>query len=190
MTELLSIKPIDDLLELWREKQFEYIIDRTDEGIRVEKEHENWKKKQKQAYERIGKWWNDSNRLAHQHWKETVDSYWNNNRFEYELKRKGYPYHRDAMEWLNHWLDREVEKRKLRLILQVVKKAGKIVDARGLRFGYDTGINGTIVGEKTTVDVETIMAGGYNIQCFHYRVLIKPWKQHQIDRVNNYLRGR
>lgn len=74
---------------------------------------------------------------------------------------------------LNKILDKEVISRRKKLIHQVEKKAGKIVDVSNLYWGLDAGINGTIIGELKTVKVETIYAGGYNIQCLHYRVLIK-----------------
>lgn len=70
-------------------------------------------------------------------------------------------------------IDKEVESRKKNLIARVEKKAGKIIDANGLYIGANGEINGYIKGDKTTVYVETIFAGGYNIQCLHYRVLIK-----------------
>ena len=70
-------------------------------------------------------------------------------------------------------LDREVANRKAKLIARVEAKAGKIVDAGGLYMGHNRELNGLIIGEKKAVYVETIYAGGYNIQCLHYRVLVK-----------------
>ena len=49
---------------------------------------------------------------------------------------------------------------------------GKITDAAGLTIGAKDDLNGYIVGERGVAKVQTIGAGGYNIQCFHYRTLI------------------
>lgn len=63
------------------------------------------------------------------------------------------------------------------LIQRVTKVVGKITDASMLKIGNQNGeINGRIKGENGTCIVETISAGGYNIQCFHYRVLINKIK--------------
>lgn len=49
---------------------------------------------------------------------------------------------------------------------------GTIKDASGLSIGAKGELNGFIKGQRGTVKVETIGAGGYNIQCFHFRTLI------------------
>lgn len=49
---------------------------------------------------------------------------------------------------------------------------GQITDASGLRIGAKGDLNGIIVGTKGSVNVNTIGAGGYNIQCYHFRTLI------------------
>ena len=49
---------------------------------------------------------------------------------------------------------------------------GKITDASMLEVGAKQELNGYIKGEKGTAKVQTIGAGGYNIQCFHFRTLI------------------
>jgi len=51
-----------------------------------------------------------------------------------------------------------------------------IIDASGLSIDNQGELNGVIKGSITNVYVFTISAGGYNIQCLHYRVLIKPIK--------------
>ena len=70
-------------------------------------------------------------------------------------------------------VEKDVISRYKALVKKVEAKAGKIIDAGNLYFGYDAGINGVIIGEKATVTVTTIYAGGYNIQQLHYRVLVK-----------------
>ena len=77
---------------------------------------------------------------------------------------------------LDKILDKEVEIRRTKLFTMVEKKAGKIVDATNIHSGVDASINGIVIGEKAKVKVETIYAGGYNIQCLHYRILVKEVK--------------
>lgn len=60
----------------------------------------------------------------------------------------------------------------MNLIDRVTKYIGQITDYSGL---YLTGpsINGIVEGERGRVRLETILAGGWNIQCLHNRVLVK-----------------
>lgn len=51
---------------------------------------------------------------------------------------------------------------------------GTITDASDLRIGAKGDLNGLIYGTKGTAKVKTVGAGGYNIQCFHFRTLITP----------------
>ena len=53
---------------------------------------------------------------------------------------------------------------------------GRITDAGGLRVGNKGDLNGIIVGTSGRANVQTIGAGGYNVQCFHFRTLINPLK--------------
>lgn len=71
------------------------------------------------------------------------------------------------------FLNKQVAIKEEKLIKTIEKKAGKIIDASHLTIGKDGSINGEIIGEKETVQVETIYAGGYNIRRLHYRTLVK-----------------
>lgn len=53
---------------------------------------------------------------------------------------------------------------------------GTITDASNLKIGAKDDLNGFIIGTKGTAKVQTIGAGGYNIQCFHFRTLINEAK--------------
>jgi len=74
---------------------------------------------------------------------------------------------------LNKFLDRELAAKRQNLITRITKKAGNIIDATGLYIGSTGEINGVIVGDIKTVTVQTISAGGYAVQCYHFRVLVK-----------------
>lgn len=75
--------------------------------------------------------------------------------------------------FLEKLLNKEVENKKATLIKKIESKAGQIIDAKNLYIGADGNINGYVIGNIKQVNVETIYAGGYNIQCLHYRVLVK-----------------
>ena len=72
--------------------------------------------------------------------------------------------------------EKDAESLILNLYYRVEKKVGKIVDASGLSVVQGNRcveINGTIVGDKDSCVVESIGAGGYNIQRYHIRTLVK-----------------
>lgn len=77
------------------------------------------------------------------------------------------------IEKLNKMLAREKENKYFDLCNRISEVVGEITDARGLSIGRQHGeLNGVVDGTKGSARIETIGAGGYNIQCFHYRVLV------------------
>lgn len=70
---------------------------------------------------------------------------------------------------------RDMQDRKVYLIAKVEEKVGLITEVK-LHIGINYAPNGLVIGDKGSVRVESIEAGGWNIQCFHYRVLVKPIK--------------
>ena len=77
-------------------------------------------------------------------------------------------------------IHKENEKDATTLILdlygRVFKYTGKIVSWEYLTI-HQGHINGWVKGEKTNVRVESILAGGYNIQRLHVRVLVREYKE-------------
>lgn len=73
---------------------------------------------------------------------------------------------------------RDAEKIVLNLINRVKEITGEITSWAGIRatvgtWGY-TVLNGIVVGKEGRCEVESIGAGGYNVQKYHIRVLVKP----------------
>ena len=63
------------------------------------------------------------------------------------------------------------------LVNRTVELTGKIIDCSDLYLDRDNNgysiINGLVIGEEGKARVESIGAGGYNIQRYHIRVLVK-----------------
>ena len=89
----------------------------------------------------------------------------------YDRKTKGLNYDK-----LNELLDKEIENKYISMVDKVTEITGEITDASDLRIDPRGEINGYIKGVKGTAKINTIGAGGYNIQVFHFRTLIKPVK--------------
>lgn len=74
------------------------------------------------------------------------------------------------------WLD--MDNMVTNLMTRIQDKVGNITDTYNLHVtqaneneGY--AINGTVKGDKGSCNVRSISAGGYNIQCWHIRTIIR-----------------
>jgi len=61
------------------------------------------------------------------------------------------------------------------LIIMLKDHVGDIVKIKKLEYNGHRGMDGIIEGTKSTVSINTILAGGYNIQKLHYRTLIQKY---------------
>lgn len=97
---------------------------------------------------------------------------------EYECLKPYCNYNKEeAYTRLKKDLDDEANRKYDFIIERVNSICGTILDASGLSVGAKGDLNGVIVGEKGNAHVQTIGAGGYNIQVFHFRTLIKEIKR-------------
>lgn len=78
--------------------------------------------------------------------------------------------------WLERTMEEEKRAKLLDLIGRIMSTVGTITDAAALRIGPEGDINGYIEGTEGKAKIQTIGAGGYNIQCFHFRTLIHEYK--------------
>lgn len=80
-------------------------------------------------------------------------------------------------EKLKKELDAEAD-RKYDFIIERTNHIVKVItDASGLEIGAKGDLNGVIIGTNGKAKVQTIGAGGYNIQCFHFRTLINRTRE-------------
>lgn len=78
------------------------------------------------------------------------------------------------LDKLNKELNEEANRKYDFIIERTNAIVGQITDASALLIGAKGDLNGFILGTRGTAKVQTIGAGGYNIQCFHFRTLINP----------------
>ena len=86
---------------------------------------------------------------------------------------------RDGGERLT-WLDRKLEAEKKAKLLDLVYRLNNVIgeteDASDLRIGAEGNLNGIVIGKLGRAKIETVGAGGWNIQCFHFRTLLHKLK--------------
>lgn len=78
----------------------------------------------------------------------------------------------NAMAKFKKDVDREWVRKYDFIIERTNNIVGQITDASNLKIGAKHDLNGFIIGTKGKAKVQTIDAGGYNIQCYHFRTLI------------------
>lgn len=76
-------------------------------------------------------------------------------------------------KWIKDLIERDKQTKMFELINRISGEIGKIKDASELVVNQKGNLDGVIHGEKGSVELNTIGAGGFNIQCFHYRTLLK-----------------
>lgn len=97
-----------------------------------------------------------------------VDEYREKIKEAKKIKPKNYPRTENQIkEDVENWKRNE----GLLMADRLQTEFGKIIST-SLCLGADGNVNGTIVGENRTARIETIFAGGYNIQCLHTRLLV------------------
>jgi hypothetical protein len=177
--EIERIPVIEEFLEQWKIKAIEWYTQNYNSLLEYIKERSN---KQKQFEQ-----WKQEKGIFHYNSKEAKEK-------EVEL---GIDYKTHTMRMKmrfnvltlklydnrNNWkqiLEKEIEldkNNKRALFVNRVKEiTGLINDAKGLSIGDNGEINGIVIGELGKAKVETISAGGYNIQCWHFRVLVHKFK--------------
>ncbi len=82
--------------------------------------------------------------------------------------------------FLERTMDREMRSKMLDLAQRIGEKVGRITDAAGLHV-QNGEIAGVIYGENGSATIQTIGAGGYNIQRFHFRTLVHELEQYEVQ---------
>ncbi len=178
--EVERIPVIEEFLEAWKIKAIEWYTKNYANYLEYIKEYNN-KREQLQQWEKENNIHFMSKQAKEKQVELGIDKETHTRiiqmRFN-QLTLKLYEYRRD-----NEWekvLEKEIEKEKndkRQLFINRVKAiTGIIKDASNLTIGDNGEINGIVTGKDGKAKVETISAGGWNIQCWHFRVLVRVLK--------------
>lgn len=77
----------------------------------------------------------------------------------------------ERLAFLASSLEEDKKKKLLNMVYSITDITGPITDAKYLYVSAGD-LNGVILGEKGAAKLQTFSAGGWNIQCFHYRTRV------------------
>lgn len=164
-----KIDVIWDFLNEWEEKAYNWYLNNAQEYFELKQkeneEYQDWK----EEHSYINRY-SLQNYFRKEYYRNIPDFTQSITRFKYD-NHICVDYDINERE-LKETLSKEKEAKYQYLIARVQSIVGNIVNADYLRIGSNGEINGYIEGTDGKCSVQTISAGGYNIQCFHYRVLV------------------
>lgn len=179
-----KIEVIWNFLQEWRKEAYQFYVDNvklySELYNKEEEEYEKYKKSDEyqhmlQLVTRLGY---TSTYRIHRKWEEKYFAPITSLTMDITTNRASGKFNEEK---LNKILDKDVEYKYNDFVNRIKEKAGEIQDVSGLKIANNGIINGVVVGDKHTVKVETILAGGYNTniivnvkrgQILHYRVLV------------------
>lgn len=135
-----------------------------------EKEYVEWLNFQREEWKKIE--------------KEIEDEKISSIRYELRLKKTrefgckfviDFVYDKDWDKKVTEYVKKQIEAQKETFYNRIADKVGNIEKIH-LKTAIDGTVEGTIKGDKTTVSINVIGAGGFNVQRFHFRTLIKVVK--------------
>ena len=177
-----NIKAIVDFLENWKESVKNFYLARFAEYPQAKKEYDEEMKQFSLGYfeEKTLKKENREEWLKYDRARSEVKASFNN-RFGFLAGYISRVYNKNTGLYDSWNFDEEKLAKDLTqdanakydfIIERTNEIVGTITDASNLKIGAKGDLNGFIIGEKGKAKVETIGAGGYNIQCYHFRTLI------------------
>ena len=169
-----NIKILVDFLEKWKDDCIAWFKEER-EKYRIDLEEYK-----RRDHEFVEKW---NGRIRYNLTREEIKALEN----EHRDYRKNFQSKWNHVTQFNHgersWeenLERDLEIEKNRKYDDIVERTneivGQITDVSMLRVNPKGNLDGYITGTRGKAKVETIGAGGYNIQCFHFRTLIHEMK--------------
>lgn len=96
--------------------------------------------------------------------------------FMKKYNRADYEFRYLTDEQIHEANERDAKMMIIGLYYRIKDITGEVTNWKGLEIGVGgTAINGYVEGKEGRCTVESILAGGYNIQRLHIRVLVKEW---------------
>lgn len=175
-----NVKPLIEFLNNWEQDAIEFYTQRYNEYPAARAE---FKAKEQKMDDEIHQMWCNgwSNKK-----NENYDKYY---KAEYERRNlikqfnsnwkdiEAFAYGADGFDKeMRKAVDREKWRKYDDIIERTVSEIGIITDASQLKVNQRCNLDGIIIGENGAVNVHTIYAGGYHIQCLHVRTLIHKIK--------------
>lgn len=172
-----NVKAILDFLEAWKAHVVKYYLERFDTFLAERRIR--WDENAKYC-EFVNTGWY---KLPAETRREERDKAWKAEgeaRKKFERKWNFIMRYVDGDEFNRELLDKDLQKEADAKYDDIIERAnficGTITDASGLYVGQKGDIDGFVVGDRGRAYIQTIGAGGYNIQCFHFRTLIHEIK--------------
>lgn len=164
-----NIPAITEFLEKWYERSVEYFLE----------EHKLYLEALKVYRDKMGEyadWHNNGSWRLPKEERQAVEK----ERRDYEKQFKSDWSHvtqfdHGDLDWeatMKKDLKQEMIRKYDFIVERTCQIVGTITDATNLDIGLSGELNGYIIGTEGKASVNTIGAGGYNIQCFHFRTLI------------------